>query len=204
MRTRLIAVVLLTLSIAGRARATESAPRPSWTWTRTRPLSGASTLLDRAVEGSSIVASLLEQIEETDLVVYVTDSMPQEVGGATSYLLFLSCEEGSRYLMIRLDRFRLTPRERIKWLGHELQHALEVAAAPQVRDAAGMAQLYQRIGWEGGSNRVESQAATTTGNRVWQELSRGRLWPAPPPLTAGSLRGGHRMSYDDGVSSSRE
>lgn len=126
----LIAVVL-TLFVAQAASA--QAP-PANPWTHTHPLSSSAIeLLADATERSSIVASLLDELEQTDVVVYIVDSMPGVISGPTSYLAFLSLDATARYLLIRIDRFRLSPPERIVSLGHELQHALEVAAAPDVK-----------------------------------------------------------------------
>ena len=50
-------------------------------------------------------------------------------------------------------------------LGHELQHAVEVASAPDVMTPAQLATLYRRIGVPMGPGRYDSDAARTTGYR---------------------------------------
>ena len=173
MRIKLM-VALVMLCVAEAAPAeTPSLPR----WTRTRPLgSGAITLLATAADRSPIIANLLEDIEQTDLVVYVSDSMPGFSARPKSHMVFLSGASGARYLLIRVDPWRLSPSECIAALGHELHHALEIAAAPEVMDAAGMEQLYRRIGWESEIGRFESSGARDTGQRVWKQLTqRGKL-----------------------------
>ena len=116
---------------------------------------------------------LVHQVEETGVVVYLTDVMPGATSGPSSYLAYLANDEKARYVLIRIDRWRTTPTERIALLGHELQHALEVAAAPEVRDAKGLASLYRRIGWEGQPDRFETTAAQTMGNRIRSQLAKG-------------------------------
>ena len=52
-----------------------------------------------------------------------------------------------------------------------LEHALEVAAAPDVRDQRGLTALYQRIGEPGGRiHSYDTRAAQNTGRRVKREL----------------------------------
>jgi len=163
--------ILLVLTLfAGDVALAGAAPRPSWT--HTRPLTpGAIRMLADATERSSIVRTLLQDLEQTDIVVYLTDSMAGTADEPATYLGFLSRAAGTRYLLIRIDRWRLPAGECIVWLGHELQHAIEIAAAPDVKDAAGLAKLYRHIGWEGQKGRFESAGAQTIGNRVRDQLA---------------------------------
>lgn len=178
MRNTFIAVCLMLSTLD--AAAADTAPpapvptAPPWSaWSRTRPISpGAITLLKDAVEHSAIVENLLEQIEKTDLVVYVTDSMPGVFVGPKSTMVFLSGDTANRYLLIRLDAMRLPQPERIAALGHELHHALEVAAAPEVKGASDMAGLYRRIGWETSKGRFESRGAQAVALQVFKQLGR--------------------------------
>jgi hypothetical protein len=128
-------------------------------------------MLADAATRSSIVRSLLEDLERTDVVVYVSDSMSGLPGEPAAYLEFVSYAAGTRYLLVRIDRWKLSPSDRIIWLGHELQHALEVAADPDVKDAAGLARLYRRIGWEGQTGRFDTRGARDTGIRVRNQLT---------------------------------
>jgi hypothetical protein len=60
-------------------------------------------------------------------------------------------------------------------LGHELQHALEIANAASVVDEESLALEYRRIGFASGGLRrgtgYDSRAAIDAGHRVWSELS---------------------------------
>ncbi len=175
--TMTLVTCLLSLSAATAGAGTEPdpVPRPAAppSWPHTRPLSpGISALLEEAREKSSIVAGLINELEKTDVVVYITDSLPSNLRAPTSYLVFLTRDAGTRYLLVRISQWRVSSRERIALLGHELQHALEVAAAGGVQDGAGLADLYGRIGWPGGRNQFESKAAQTTAYRIRKELAR--------------------------------
>ena len=178
MRNTSIALCLM-LSTLGETAAAAAPPEPvpaasPWAaWSRTRPISpGAITLLKDAVDHSAIVEDLLEQIERTDLVVYLTDSMPGVFVGPKSTMVFLSGDTANRYLLIRLDAKRLPQPERIAALGHELHHALEVASAPEVKGASDLAGLYRRIGWETSKGRFESRGAQATGLRISKHLGK--------------------------------
>lgn len=175
MRNTFIAACLTLVTLDAVAAPPEPVPTASpWSaWSRTRPLSaGAITLLKDAVEHSAIVEDLLEQIERTDLVVYLMDSMPGVFVGPKSSMVFLSGDTSNRYLLIRLDQMRLPQPERIAALGHELHHALEVAAAPEVKDALDMAGLYRRIGWETSKGRFESRGAQAIAFRIAKQLGK--------------------------------
>ena len=57
-------------------------------------------------------------------------------------------------------------------LGHELQHAAEIAGEPSVVDHESLAACYRRIGFSspaGGRNRFESTAAIEAGRRVTRD-----------------------------------
>jgi hypothetical protein len=152
-----------------------SGPMKRRSWTRTRGVTpSAQALVVEASQRSSIVAGLLSELEQSDLFVYVADARGA-VSGPASCLSFMHDDGTSRYVLIRIDRSRLSSHERIIWLGHELQHALEVAAAPQVRDSNSLARLYRRIGWESVLNHFETLEASITGNRVRSEIHGRRL-----------------------------
>ena len=60
----------------------------------------------------------------------------------------------------------------ISTIGHELQHALEVAAATDVKDQRGLERLYQQIGQAGLDKRsYDTEAAQVTGRRIRAELA---------------------------------
>ena len=160
MRTTLL-TLFLALAPKGAVLAEAPAPAPvPAQWSRARPLSvNATELLASARERSSIVATLLEQLEGTDVIMYVTDLAAPSGQGPLSHMVYLTNDASSRYVLVRIDHWRVSPAERIALLGHELQHALEVASAPEVRDSLGLKGLYKRIGWESQKDRYESEAA---------------------------------------------
>ncbi len=165
--------LLLALSVAGPAAAGTSRQN---SWLHTRPLTaGAAALIGDISRRAPVVEGLLQELERTDVVVYVSDSVPTSASEPRAYLSFVSYAGGIRYLMVKIDPWRLQPADRAMWLGHELEHALEIASAPEVKDAAGLEQLYRRIGWEVRAGRFESDGAWDVANLVRTERSGGLL-----------------------------
>lgn len=160
----------LCITHAAAAAATPEPARPYGT--HIRPLTPtAVNLVRRAVEQSAIVRAQLEDLEKTDIVVYVTDSVSTTDVQSRTHLEFMGCAAGTRYLVMRIDRWRMSPWEAIAQFGHEIHHALEIAGAPEVRTSTQMARLYQKIGWVSGPRQYESDGAKAAGERVRNELA---------------------------------
>jgi hypothetical protein len=153
------------------APARAAQPWPAVPYAHTRGLSPeAAALIVRAAARSSIVDSLLDAVERSDLIVYVGLSMIRVAPEAVSTLNFMVASGGVRYLAINIDPWQTSPTDRIVMLAHELRHALEVAEARDVRDAAGLRHLYQRIGQEIRTGHFETASARLTGLGVRGEL----------------------------------
>lgn len=127
-------------------------------------------LLEEGQRRSVTFADLVAAVNATDVIVYVqrVDHLAPHVAGQ---LMLVPVPTGQRYLRIQVRR-ALTPNEMISLIGHELRHALEVAAAPQVRTQVQMAALYQAIGRGGmGAHAYDTVAAQDAGERVRGELA---------------------------------
>src|SRR5262245_37049675 len=81
---------------------------------------------------SPTFAHLMSRIERSDVIVYVelVPTLPPAIEGR---LLLMARAHDHRYLRIQIAA-RGMPDDTIALLGHELQHAAEVAEAPDVRD----------------------------------------------------------------------
>lgn len=134
------------------------------------PSREAQDLVSRGTTRSATFASLMAALDRTDVIVYVeiTDKLPQAVAGR---LLFATASLGGpRYLRVQIARGGPIAMQ-IAALGHELQHAMEVADAPDVRDEIGLARFYERIGTEGALPRsYDTVAAQLAGRRVLMEV----------------------------------
>jgi hypothetical protein len=147
--------------------------------TRLRPLDAiASQTYAHAVEGSAAVRALVERLEASNVIVHIesTRTLPYGIGGTTR---FVASRAGYRYLRITLATdMALQVRSAI--LGHELQHACEVADST-VEDAQGMRELFES---EGDSDYFgvyfETNAAIQTEKIVAMELRTGRTLQTEP------------------------
>jgi hypothetical protein len=125
-------------------------------------------LIEAGVRRSVTFADLVAAVNASDVIVYI-QSVNRLAPNIAGQLVIVPVPR-ARYLRIQvLDS--LSPDETIALMGHELRHALEVAAAPEVRDQEGLIALYHRIGEPGGQlHSFETRAAQKTGRRVRTEL----------------------------------
>lgn len=128
-------------------------------------------LLVRGVKRSRTFGELVLALNRTDVIVYIeaASHLPNPVAGR---LLLLPLANNQRYLRIQV-RQDFTPDDLIALIGHELRHALEVAAAPGVRSQQALVELYERIGKSssGHGHRYDTVAAQNTGRQVRSELN---------------------------------
>ena len=127
------------------------------------------SFLKRGLRQSSTFAAIVMRLQQSDVIVYVEgiDRLPNSLEGR---LTILPVPRGFRYVRIQL-RMRFSLDDSIALLGHELQHAVEIAEASDVRDEKGLAKLYQRIGMNSGEHIYDTAAAQEMGRIVRRELS---------------------------------
>jgi hypothetical protein len=128
-----------------------------------------TNLIAVGVRQSRTFAAIVRALSATDVIVYVQPArdLPTTVSGR---LLMLPPAGPYRYLRVQV-RANLPSRELIALIGHELQHALEVAEHRTVRDTPALVALYQRIGQtRRGSHSFDTAAAQAAGRQVRQEL----------------------------------
>jgi hypothetical protein len=100
-------------------------------------------LVDLGLARSATFRQLVDQLNASDVVVYV--ALKQTRDGLGAYLSHdVAVAGGRRYLHIAIETLG-TDRHIVARLGHELQHAVEVAQAPNVRDAAGLERLFSQL-----------------------------------------------------------
>jgi Zn-dependent protease with chaperone function len=127
-------------------------------------------LIEQGRRRSATFKALIETLNKSDVVVYLeqTKALPNGLDGR---LMFLTSAGGVRYLHAQLTT-ALNHDELIAVTAHELQHAVEVALHPEVRNSPTLAALYERIGVRTAvKDRYDTAAAQTTGRRVRSELS---------------------------------
>ena len=93
---------------------------------------------------------LVNRLEQSDVIVYIDlrPDMRPDVGGS---LRFLAESATDRFLRIQLNR-SVAKLWRVALLGHELQHAVEVAEAPGIHSAEDLRMLYRQIGVRTGAD----------------------------------------------------
>jgi hypothetical protein len=132
------------------------------------------TELARVIDRSPTLRTIVRQIEESDVIVYVTCERFASVtlDGRTAWS---SASPDARYLRVQIDCMLGQPRL-VTILGHELQHVAEIAAARDVIDRQSFARLFKSIGYSCGttwSEAFETDAAIDAGERVRREYLNG-------------------------------
>ena len=124
--------------------------------------------------------ALLARLAASDLILYV-EIVDGIIGGSAGRLYFVTATPSVRYVRIELVAHG-NVREMVALVGHELQHAVEVANARQVRDRQALALLYLGMDENAMSgSRYDSVAARVTEERVRNEVAGYRAGPPAHP-----------------------
>jgi len=124
--------------------------------------------LDLGAAESPTFRDLLARLGESDLIVHVQVVDHLKVEGQT---YFVAAAGGVRYVRIELLAMR-DPREMVALIGHELQHAVEIAGAPRVRDRQSLAQFYRMMSANPTStDGYDSADARVMEDRVRREIA---------------------------------
>ncbi len=163
----LFALLLSALSVVGSSPA-PSSPEGG----RVRPLDAFSrVLLREGMFRSPTIARLVWRLERSNVIAYVRADLDPRV--RTANTRFMVAAGGLRYLLISMNP-RNTHDLLLVLLGHELEHATEVADAPDVNDPASFRALYERIGQRSLSGReYETSEAHDAGQAVAIDLGNG-------------------------------
>lgn len=117
---------------------------------------------------SPTIRQLVKALQQHDVIVFVDINMaPMSGRGTTSVMANAG---GFRMLRVLIGG-DLDPRRRIEVLGHELQHALEIALERAVVNDASMRVLYGRIGYPIGLTSYETDRAREVETQVRKELA---------------------------------
>jgi len=130
----------------------------------------AQSLLRDGFQRSPTFARLLVRLERSDLIVYIESQAPLPPG-IEGRLLMMSTAHGTRYVLIQLGMAGDSLQDAIALLGHELEHANELADSPGVIDTKGLVALYEQIGVRNGSHQYETKMAQEAGRQIRRELA---------------------------------
>jgi len=131
-----------------------------------------NTVMATALERSVTFRSLVERIERSDLIVYVTCSHFESVTLAGRTLL-ATAPPGVRYVRVQI-LCQQPQRALVTIVAHELQHVVEIASTPEAVDDRSVRRLFSAIGFSTcqspRSEQFETRAAWDTGERVRREV----------------------------------
>lgn len=168
----LTVVITLTPLVASAAQPQERYPE---TDPRVRPYDARSaTLLLEGIERSDTLRALVDRLERLDVIVYL-EMQPTLRRKLAGTLTWLTATASRRYVRISLNP-ELMRDAVIAALAHELQHALEVAEAPEVRSAAALEAYYRQHGLSTTAhvNGWDTLAARQIGDIVRRQLAGAR------------------------------
>jgi len=162
------AAVLMTAALALAGPPAAAAPH-------VRPESvEARTLLHELLDRSPTARQLVEELERSDLIVYIRHRVFTDTT-LNGRIGLLRSNEPTRFLVLELAAARPGVDQRVA-LAHELQHAAEIARLRRAVSPAGLAQHYAMIGEEtsrcGETRTFETQAARDMSITIRRELLR--------------------------------
>jgi len=175
-----LCISLVVLALNPMLAADERHVRPLDPW--------ATESFERVIQRSALARELTGRLESSDLVVYVetVTVMPTDIGGMTRFMISAG---GYRYVRISLRR-GLESTERAAILGHELQHACELADSTAA-DIPGVRRLYESLGRRinRGEELFETRAAVLAGQRILLEVRSRQSEPSHLALDAAARKG---------------
>ena len=169
MRVKALALSFaLTLACSAAAIAAEP---PSAT-PHLRPLNAAgAALMADAQQKSATIRDLAAQLEGSNVVAYIYPTARQ-VGETESDFRYVGTSKSQRFVLIKIGADRSADRQ-IELLGHELEHAVEVARATWVNDSSDLDRFLSLVGsrtFEPGGHPFETPAAMKAERTVRKEL----------------------------------
>jgi hypothetical protein len=131
---------------------------------------GIRALIARGLAGSPTFRRLYERLKESDLIVHLERGAQPWL--STGFNQFVTGVGERRFVRITLNVAQADD-DAVALLGHELQHAVELAVEPDVDDLEGYEQLYRRIGYRSCSREprcFDTVAAVAAGRLILTEL----------------------------------
>jgi len=127
-----------------------------------------SALLAEGTRRSPLLRTLVDRLNRSTVFVYIEGALlPRQLSGR---LTFVGGKQPWRYLRVEIE-CRQPTASQVAALGHELQHAIEIADQTAAIDPGSIRALYKTIGFavDDSGRRFESNAARAAGNRVRSE-----------------------------------
>lgn len=131
-----------------------------------------AALIVRGHAASPAFRRLIEAIERSDVIVHV-EQVNQPGDGLAGSTRFVTRAGGQRYVRVTLYGSWST-NQTMALIGHELQHAVEMASAGWVVDQATCLELFHTIGHRTCDRQrlcYDTDAALAAGARVWKDVN---------------------------------
>jgi hypothetical protein len=157
------------------AAALDPVPNPASRSVRVRAADSRSKVLLRVgLQRSETLRALVRQLETRDVIVYI-EMQPLLRKRLAGMLTWIASTVEHRYVRISLNP-ELSTDAAIATLGHELQHALEIANASEVVSDSTMEKFYRAHGevTRAQTNGWDTEAARVRGDEVRRELAHTR------------------------------
>lgn len=158
---RYLSIVLLLVLSSSAAASAALTPRPLD--------AVAAQILDHALARSPTVRALVRELESSNVIVHIEACW--QLTGASGTMRFVTRRGGYRYVRITIVS-SLPPNSRTAILGHELQHAVELARS-KADDVNGVRKLFESEGYRtrGWTDVFETEAAQRVENVIRSELA---------------------------------
>ncbi len=129
--------------------------------------------LREAIDKSATTRDMIAALDASDVFVYF-ELLPGMRASLPAGLSYAGSGGRFRYLRIALNPMN-SPAQMIAMIGHELQHAVEVAQEPNIRSRRDLQKHYKRVGIESRDHATwDTEAARRTGRLVSREVMRSR------------------------------
>ena len=172
-----LSTVIVSCVLASIIRAESLADYPEYRQPAVRTTNARlATLIRDGVRFSPTFQTLADRLSTSDLIVFIDpDNFAPE--GLDGRLTFVASAPGVRYVRIRVAHYPDAARQ-IAIIGHELQHAVEIADHPAIVDEESLGRVYSRIGYSNNmllprTHTFDTEAAVKTGRQVYRELTTG-------------------------------
>lgn len=174
------ATFVVTTSATALAYPIRPAVPPNTSLDRVRVLDPVlRSAFDRGVSRSPTFVRLVAHLQQSDLMVYL---VPGTCPGLHVDACLVSVNQQGRYRYIRINFVLIrraegtalwrSPVKLAAQIGHELQHAVEIADEPSVVDGASLGRMHQRNGAHVNHVGYETDAALKVADVVLREVIR--------------------------------
>jgi hypothetical protein len=147
---------------------------------------GIHSLIERGLARSATFRRLYERLGRSDLIVHLERGAQPWL--SAGFNQFVTDVGERRFVRITLNVMQVDD-DSVALLGHELQHAVELAIAPDVDDLDSYERLYRRIGYPSCTREprcFDTVAAVAAGRVILKELRQS----APIPVASLARAGG--------------